>query len=110
MKVTLDFSHNVVVEPKMDGDKVVGVVLTPKFTDKNGVVVAAQCAATTDKHRVIEKFALNVSGKTGKTAKVEQKEAIVPAAIDAGEPTSPPPPPPPASPPTSRNPRSGATQ
>jgi hypothetical protein len=66
MKVALTFPPLTDVELVKDGDKIVGVKLTPFFNDSSEVSVFAKTEVRSDKGKIGDSFDLVVSGRKGK--------------------------------------------
>lgn len=82
MKIKLELGPDVDVKVETDEDgNPIGITLSPVFTKRNGQVVLAFVAATTDGGKQLDRFALTVSGVTGKVSKSDRTE-IVKAAVD----------------------------
>jgi len=80
VKLELGPDVEVVVENDENGNPV-SIELTPVFSKKNGQVVLAFGVAKTDGGKQLDRFALTVSGATGKVNKTG-RTASVESAVD----------------------------
>lgn len=94
MKIRLNLTPEADFEIIKDGDKVVGIELTPVWSSAKGGAVIVYGEAKTDQGEVLERFSLNASGDTGKIVKrTRATKARVTAKIDAPKGGPPPKPP-----------------
>lgn len=91
MKIKLEIGPDCDVKVENDDQgNPVAIELTPVFTKKNGQVVVAFGVSKTDGGKQLDRFALSVSGATGKVSKTDRKEPVK-AAVDEGDkPAAPP--------------------
>ncbi len=85
MKIRLEIGPDCDVEvEKDDAGNPIAVLLTPVFSKKTGQVVVAFGVAKSDAGRQLDRFALTVSGATGKVSKTGRSEPVK-AAVDDEE-------------------------
>lgn len=84
MKIRLSLTPEADLDLIKDGDKIVGIELTPIWSSAKGGAVLVYGEAKTDQGEVLERFSLNASGDTGKIVKrTRATKARVTAKVDA---------------------------
>jgi len=82
MKIKLDLSPDTEISVEKDDDgNVLSLTLVPSFAKRNGHAVLAYGVATSETGKLLDRFALNVSGGTGKVSKTGRVVAVK-AAVD----------------------------
>ena len=82
MKVKLDVSPDSIIKVDTDEDgTVLSIEFEPMFAKSKGVAILAYGIVQTDKGKLVDRFALSVSGATGLVRKTGRAEPVK-AAID----------------------------
>jgi hypothetical protein len=91
VKIRLEFGVDVedIEIEKADDGTIVAVTMTPQFATKNSLAAVATVEAATDKGTIKDRFALVVSGQTGKVTKKGKSETVT-AAVDEDDAAKPP--------------------
>lgn len=82
MRVKLEIGPDTDVKVEQDDTgAVLSIEFNPAFAKRNGSAIIAYGVATSDSNKVLDRFALTVSGTNGKVAKSSRSESVK-AAVD----------------------------
>ncbi len=86
MKIRIEPSPDCEIKVDEDDDgNIIGIDITPFFAKKNGQCTVAYGTARSDSDKLLERFSLVVSAKTGQFSKQGRREHVK-AAVDEEDP------------------------